>query len=153
MKKVLLLGTMLMLTLTSFAGSGTSWKDAVDFDWENGNEQAANTTIWYKIDLSSVLSDENILLYVNNISTTVANIVAEPFSNNGGSLSSLNEETVKAIQPERNYAYELSGSLFRNLNISEVYVRMKTDKKIRIAAEPVLPGIKDLASLNAADVN
>lgn len=153
MKKVLLLGTMLMLTLTSFAGSGTSWKDAVDFDWENGNEQAANTTIWYKIDLSSVLSDENILLYVNNISTTVANIVAEPFSNNGGSVSSLNEETVKAIQPERNYAYELSGSLFRNLNISEVYVRMKTDKKIRIAAEPVLPGIKDLACLNAADVN
>lgn len=153
MKKVLLLGTMLMLTLTSFAGSGTSWKDAVDFDWENGNEQAANTTIWYKIDLSPVLSDENILLYVNNISTTVANIVAEPFSNNGGSLSSLNEETVKAIQPERNYAYELSGSLFRNLNISEVYVRMKTDKKIRIAAEPVLPGIKDLACLNAADVN
>lgn len=153
MKKVLLLGTMLMLTLTSFAGSGTSWKDAVDFDWENGNEQAANTTIWYKIDLSPVLSDENILLYVNNISTTVANIVAEPFSNNGGSLSSLNEETVKAIQPERNYAYELSGSLFRNLNISEVYVRMKTDKKIRIAAEPVLPGIKDLACLNATDVN
>lgn len=151
MKKFLLLCAGLTTALLSFAGSGTSWKDAVNFSWETANEQQANTTIWYKIDLSAVLSDENILLYINNMSQSVANITAEPFADYGGSLSSLNEKTSKAIQPEKNYAYEMSGSLFQNLNLKEVYIRMATDQPISFSAEPVLPGIKDLDCLNALD--
>ena len=145
-----LLLTMCMSVFLAFAGTGTSASDAIDFDWAAGNEHPGNNeTVWYKVDLSAVPEGDDVLLYLNNLSTSItANIEAEPFIMLG-SLTSLNEPTSKAILPTKNYAMNMSGSTIEALNVPEVYIALKADNPVKFAAEPVEPGEKDLECMNA----
>ena len=149
-----LLLTMCMSVFLAFAGTGTSASDAIDFDWAAGNEHPGNNeTVWYKVDLSAVPEGDDVLLYLNNLSTSItANIEAEPFIMLG-SLTSLNEPTSKAILPTKNYAMNMSGSTIEALNVSEVYIALKSDNPVKFAAEPVEPGEKDLECMNAPQFN
>ena len=149
-----LLLTMCMSVFLTFAGTGTSASDAIDFDWAAGNNHPGNNeTVWYKVDLSVVPEGDDVLLYLNNLSTSVtATIVAEPFIMLG-SLTSLNEATSKEILPTRNYAMNLSGSTISALNVDAVYISLQSDHPVKFAAEPVEPGEKDLDCMNAPKFN
>ena len=149
-----LLLTMCMSVFMAFAGTGTSASDAIDFDWAAGNNHPGNNeTVWYKVDLTVVPEGDDVLLYLNNLSTsTTANIVAEPFVMLG-SLTSLNDATSKAILPTRNYAMSLPGATIKALNVPEVYIALQADNPVKFAAEPVEPGEKDLDCMNAPAFN
>lgn len=124
---------------------------AVDFDWDNGNHQNANDgTVWYKVDLSKVASDENLLLYLNNMSATDAQVSVRVALVFGTSVQIQDDATVtRTIEPNRNYAKEIAHNLFGK--VSMVYVELTTSQHVLFAAEPVEPGEKDLNCLNAPE--
>lgn len=150
MRKIASLWCFLMLSVSwLMAGNGTTAQEAIDFDWAAGNSHpGGNATLWYKIDLSQI-QDDDVLLYLNNLSDSqTAQVTAQPFVK-FGSFSSLNEPTTKEILPNRNYAMNLPNSTIRSLNVTAVYVSLTSSEPIKIAAEPVEPGEKDLECLNA----
>lgn len=150
MKKSIFLLLMSILALGTYAATGTTVDDAVDFSWTEGHLQEANTLCWYRVNLSEMPDGYDALLYLNNIDDAVATITAQPFVMLS-SLSSINDAVTKKIEPGRNYAMNLSHSTINALNTKIVYVSLKTDKTLRFSAEPVEPGEKDLDCLNALE--
>lgn len=150
MKKTIFLLLMGVLALGAYAGTGASYDDPVEFSWTEGHEQPANTVCWYEVNLDEVPGGYDALLYLNNIDDATATITAQPFVLLS-SLSSLNDAVTKQIVPARNYAMTLSHSAINALNTKTVYVKLKTDKRLRFSAEPVEPGERDLECLNAVD--
>ncbi len=158
MKKFLLLVMMFAAAWSLQAQSNPSaaqlQSSAIDFDWNNGNEQtAADGTKWYKVDLSQVNTDENLLLYLNNLSTVEAKVTVRAAIIVGNTVQILDEATRvdQPIAPNYYYAKELGHSLFSR--ITAVYVELTTTQTIRMAAEPVEPGEKDMTCMNAAVFN
>ncbi len=141
---------MCSVALSAFAGSGTSYTDPIDFDWTTGNDcPGGGTALWYKVDLSSIPQDNDVLLYLNNLSYTVtATVTAEPYVKLG-TIQSLSEPTTKQISPNKNYAMSLPNSTLRALNVNAIYILLSSDEPVRFSAEPVEQGEKDLNCLNA----
>lgn len=141
---------MCVSILCAFAGSGVSYSDPIDFDWTAGNDYpGGGTALWYKVDLSSVPDDNDVLLYLNNLSSSVtATVTAEPYVKLG-TIQSLNEATTKEILPNKNYAMNLSRSTLDMLNVDIIYILLSSDEPVRFSAEPVEQGEKDLDCLNA----
>lgn len=151
MKKLAsLLLAMCAGTLCIFAGSGISSSDPIDFDWLAGNNHpGSGEALWYKVDLSAVPQGDDILLYMNNVSSVnAATVTAQPYVKLG-TMQSLNEATTKQILPNKNYAMNLTNSTIKALNVDAVYILLTADEPIHFAAEPVEPGEKDLDCLNA----
>ena len=154
MKKFLLL-VMTIFASWSFAVYGANpsaaelQQIAIDFDWENGNHQYANDgTVWYKVDLTKVASDENLLLYLNNMANTDAEVSVRVALMFGTSVQIQDDASAtKTIAPSRNYAKEIAHNLFGN--VSMVYVELTTSQHVLFAAEAVEPGEKDLDCMNA----
>ena len=136
--------------LCASAGSGTSYTDPIDFDWTAGNDYpGGGTALWYKVDLTSVPQDNDVLLYLNNLSSaSPATVTAEPYVKLG-TIQSLNEPTTKQILPNRNYAMNLPNSTIKALNVDAIYILLSSDEPVRFSAEPVEQGEKDLNCLNA----
>ena len=157
MKKFLLLMMMFATSWSLMAQSALSASElqssAIDFDWVNGNEQtAADGTKWYKVDLSNVNQDENLLLYLNNLATVDADVTVRAAFIVNNTVQIIDDATqTKTIAPNHNYAKEFSHSLFTRVSV--VYVELTTTQLIRLAAEPVEPGEKVLDCLNAAMFN
>lgn len=150
MKKTLFLLLMSMLAIGTYAGTGASVDDAVEFSWSEGHLQEANTRCWYEVDLSAMPEGYDAMLYVNNVDNDVATITAQPFVKLS-SLASLNDPVTKEIVPGRNYAMTLSHAAINALKTKVVYVSLKTNKNLRFSAEPVEPGERDLDCLNAVE--
>lgn len=156
MKKIVLFLTMLLSSAVMFAAQdGKSAETAFDFKWEDDNYvEATSTDVWFKVDLSTknVASDENVLLYLNNLTGEAATVVVTAYSvTDGGSKLKLQGPETKQILANRNYAIELSHSLFKNLDA--VYIAMQTTKRLNFKASAVEPGENDLDCLNAPQFN
>ena len=168
MKRVLLLFSI--LTLSLYAGATLTndegWRTATVFNWQGGNPQNANTTVWYVVDLSqNVSSDENVMLYLNDTTNLNANVEVAIYKkgikrqkNAAGEYEWVEtdevaptfvEEQAKTITAGRNYAYEISRGTINQFSLKTLYVQLKTDQGLRFAAEPVEPGEKDIDCLNA----
>ncbi len=141
---------MCSAVLCASAGSGTSYTDPIDFDWTAGNDYpGGGTALWYKVDLTSVPQDNDVLLYLNNLSAAAtATVTAEPYVKLG-TIQSLSDPTTKQILPNRNYAMNLPNSTIKALNVDAIYILLSSDEPVRFSAEPVEQGEKDLNCLNA----
>ena len=160
MKKFLLFFTMLIVSVAAaFAqDDNDGWKTATEFNWKTGNVQAANTTVWHKVVLEGEVAEgENVLLYLNNLEATAANVEVTVYTvvtkviygEEQVSVQKLEGPESKAIAANRNYAYEIGGSIIKNFNLKTVYIKLKTDRQLKFSAEPVEPGEKDTECLNA----
>lgn len=153
MKKLLLFMTFCLASLGMFAGSGADWKNAIDFDWSNGNIQTASgSALWYKIDLNSVAADENVLVYVTNMTSSDAHITARAYVVNGESIVALGDAETKTLAPNKKDALEIPAGIIKALTTKVVYVELTSDKEVKGEAEPVEPGEKDLDCMDATVV-
>ncbi len=61
----------------AFENEGSSCAMATTFDWVNGNDHAANDTVWYAIDLTEAKQHGGVKVSVENLSDATAAIYAE----------------------------------------------------------------------------
>ncbi len=153
MKKIVLLLSVMMASFAAFAQSGTSWEDAIQFDWTSGNPQVANTTLWYEVNLNNVTPGDNVVLYLNNETDGAATVSALPImvveKYGTTSIVELTEETTRTIAARRHAALEIASTIIENLATKIIYVKLTTDTEITFAAEAVEPGEVNLECLDA----
>ncbi len=150
MKKLFLLMSLILTLMPLMAAPGESLADPKTFDWVNGNEQPAGTTVFYAVDLSGVADGDNVLLYMNNLTDDEATVTVQAYLPNGTELT--DGATTKVLSPRRNAAMELSHSLINLLGEKKTaYIKLTADKDIKFSAEPVEPGEKDLDCLSAKE--
>lgn len=115
-------------------------ESAVDFNWLNGNTQAADTTLWYKVDLAYPKAQGNkiIKLHIDNMSeTSTAHVTADlvfecPYQ---GAPTSYNATIAPgATRPEIGSNQGLiSYGMYENKEA--VWVRLKSDQKVHMWVE------------------
>ncbi len=150
MKKLFLLMSLMLTMMPLMAVPGESLLDPLPFDWVDGNEQEAGTTVFYEVDLkqSGMVEGDNVLLYMNNLTDVEAEVTVQAYLRNGTELT--DGPTTKVLSPRRNAAMELSNTMISFLGEKKiVYVKLTANQKINFAAEPVEPGEKDLDCLSA----
>ena len=109
---------------------------AVDFNWEEGVRQAANDTVWYRIDVIEAhkIMDSLKLKYptitVQNNGSGAAHIVAELSAECPDSIA--NESRKLTIEANGAYTKQISSNLLANITYDEVYVRVITDQDIHV---------------------
>ncbi len=142
--------SLILTMMPLMAVPGESLLEPNTFDWVNGNEQEAGTTVFYEVDLkqSGMVEGDNVLLYMNNLTDEEATVSVQAFLRNGTELT--DGPTTKVLSPRRNAAMELSNTMISFLGEKKiVYVKLTANQKINFAAEPVEPGEKDLDCLSA----
>lgn len=165
MKKFVLFFSMVVMSVTlAFAADNDGWKLAKEFDWSKANEQEAGVDAWWRVVLEgNVPSGENVLLYLNNLdedndATVEVTVYSAPTEVTIGGKTQVVFEKLegpesKSIAKNKNYALEIGGSIIKNFNLKEVYVKITSNRKLAFSAEPVEPGEKDITCINATVLN
>ena len=155
MKKFLLLMTMFVASWGLMAQTNPSaselQQNSIEFNWTGGNEQSSGTQ-WYKVDLSVVPAGENLMLFLDNLTSEAATVTVRVALVTGTTAQIQNDATTtKTIDPNRLYAKEIAHNLFGNMQT--VYVELTTNKHVHFYVEGVEPGEKDVACLNGVEFN
>ena len=106
---------------------------AVDFNWEEGVLQKADTTIWYRIDMTQVrdLAAKFPTVFVQNMSSTGAAVITAELSLECPD-SIKNEVRTKTIAANESYSKQLSRNLFENIKSDEVFLKVHSTQQISL---------------------
>ncbi len=106
---------------------------AVDFNWEEGVLQKADTTVWYRIDMTQVrdLAAKFPTVFVQNMSSTGAAVITAELSLECPD-SIKNEVRTKTIAANESYSKQLSRNLFENIKSDEVYLKVYSTQQISL---------------------
>ena len=106
---------------------------AVDFNWEAGVLQKADTTVWYRIDMTQVrdLAAKFPTVFVQNMSSTAATTITAELSLECPD-SIKNESRSLTIAANESYSKQLSRNLFENIKSDEVYLKVHSTQSISI---------------------
>ena len=115
MKKFLLLMTMFVASWGLMAQTNPSaselQENSIEFNWTGGNEQSSGTQ-WYKVDLSVVPAGENLMLFLDNLTSEAATVTVRVALVTGTTAQIQNDATTtKTIDPNRLYAKEIAHNL------------------------------------------
>ena len=105
---------------------------AVDFNWEEGVLQEADTTVWYRIDMTQVrdLAAKFPTVSVQNLGSAAATITAELSLECPDSIK--NETRTKTIAAYESYSKQLSRNLFENIKSNEVFLKVHSTQQLSI---------------------
>lgn len=105
---------------------------AVDFNWEAGVLQKADTTVWYRINMTEVrdLAAKFPTVFVQNLGSAATTITAELSLECPDSIK--NESRSKTIAANESYSKQLSRNLFENIKSDEVYLKVYSTQSISI---------------------
>lgn len=106
---------------------------AVDFNWEEGVLQKADTTVWYRIDMTQVrdLAAKFPTVFVQNMSSTGAAVITAELSLECPD-SIKNEVRTKTIAANESYSKQLSRNLFENIKSDEVFLKVHSTRQISL---------------------
>lgn len=145
MKKSLLLSAICCLTLTLWAGDGSSKKSPIEFDWENGNmQEATSKAIWYRVNLDKLYTEANpaLALYIINETDSTIHVQAD------ATLLSQQESREYDIAPYQNKIWSVPVDLLVRMKATECFLTMTTNGKIRISAN-----VQDVRDIDKACIN
>lgn len=134
MKRFLLIAFASLCFLPVWAlgnNSGETKANAIEFDWQNGNEQSEGTK-WYRVDLAPLYDDldaPTLMLHLTNLdetSTTSVTIKA--------TLLGQTEERTYALAPKASQVWTKGAAMLVQTNTTEVFLTLKTDHKIAVSA-------------------
>ncbi len=85
MRRFLLTTCALLMAVCMMAvgnATGVDKANAIDFDWETGNDHAAGTNLWYRVDLAPIsgLVDPTLALYLTNLSDSPAKVEVDVYA-------------------------------------------------------------------------
>lgn len=105
---------------------------AVDFNWEEGVLQKADTTVWYRIDMTQVrdLAAKFPTVFVQNLGSAATTITAELSLECPDSIK--NEVRTKTIAANESYSKQLSRNLFENIKSDEVFLKVHSTQQISL---------------------
>ena len=157
MRKILLSTVALLMAVSMMAignNSGTSKANAIDFDWANGNIHEASTALWYRVDLSSLeaTADPTLALYLTNLTSETANVHVDVTVSASG--LSRTESLDYTIAGKDHKPWSRNVKDLMSLGVKDVFLTVKSDKKIAIAAKVYeTEDIVDDACTKAVDFN
>lgn len=107
-------------------------KNATAFDWDDWNNQSANSYKWYSVDIADAKSKKaDIVLTMETIGENdEANITVDL-----AAACALGEPTQSYSGKSKSTTKTLSYSLYKDNSNDEMYVRVRTDKNIKVKAE------------------
>ncbi|MGM9836897.1 MAG: T9SS type A sorting domain-containing protein [Paludibacteraceae bacterium] len=128
---------------------GDACKTGVDFDWQNGHTQEANSTVWYGVSLEEAKHDKkNIRVYIQNLGGSTATLSADfafecPYTD----LQSFVRSLAAGTTVDKLIDYSLFGMLAGD----SVYVGLTTNQNVKFRAvlEDMPEKPKDDACLTA----
>ena len=168
MRRFLLLTVATMMTISMMAigaGNGKDKANAIDFNWADGHTHEAGSALWYRVtlaQLSNEANDPTLALYLTNLTTDLSSV----------SLSV--DAEVLGQEASKNSSYKIAGKGYEiwslrtveaagktwtlkelmSLGLGEVYVRLESDKQIKLTAKAYkTEDIVDDACKNAVDFN
>lgn len=105
---------------------------AVDFNWEEGVLQQADTTVWYRIDMTEVrdLAAKFPTVFVQNLGSAATTITAELSLECPDSIK--NESRSLTIAANESYSKQLSRNLFENIKSDEVYLKVYSTQSVSL---------------------
>ena len=118
---------------------GTSCKSAIPFNWTSGNSQAANSNLWYKVDLRKAMKDGmdlNLTIENKDTKDTCKGVGQLTFGCPDDEAPSVQSFTLLKKQKKTLFRPH---SAFQLLPDSFVYVNLQGDKDMYISAEMVTP--------------
>ena len=126
MKKLLLLSVATLMSIFAIAGDGSTKADAIDFSWENGHEQVANETLWYRVGLSKLSTEESpvINLHLSNLSASAPVDVKLKATVAGQTL-----DREYTIQPGQNKSTSVNAAPLLRAKQTEIYIVLTTKAK------------------------
>ena len=107
-------------------------KNATAFDWDDWNNQSANSYKWYSVDIADAkLKKADIVLTMETIGENdEANITVDL-----AAACALGEPTQSYSGKSKSTKKTLSYSLYKDNAANEMFVRVRTDKAIKVKAE------------------
>ncbi|MGN0236023.1 MAG: hypothetical protein ACI4BD_06930, partial [Paludibacteraceae bacterium] len=150
MKRFLLIMLTALLAFPSWAAGssndGSTQARAIEFDWENGNEQTAGS-YWYVVDLSPLYDDiENptLALYLTNLSENDVDVTITV------SLFGNTEERTYTIESRQNKIWSIAASMLVQTNTQDIHLLLKSSGTIALSANVYeTEDVKDEGCLNA----
>ncbi len=126
MKKLLLLSVATLMSIFAIAGDGSTKADAIDFSWENGHEQVANETLWYRVGLSKLSTEDSpvINLHLSNLSASAPVDVKLKATVAGQTL-----DREYTIQPGQNKSTSVNAAPLLRAKQTEIYIVLTTKAK------------------------
>ena len=105
---------------------------AVDFNWEEGVLQKADTTVWYRINMTEVrdLAAKFPTVFVQNLGSAATTITSELSLECPDSIK--NEVRTKTIAANESYSKQLSRNLFENIKSDEVFLKVHSTQQISL---------------------
>ncbi|MCQ2334531.1 MAG: hypothetical protein MJZ89_01705 [Paludibacteraceae bacterium] len=124
-------------TVEMISTAGKDCADAIDFDWQHGNTQAAGTH-WYRVafDYPKTINNGLIRIHVENLAAVPAHVDAKlSFTCPFFELTSLSFAIpAHGVRPSLNSNQGvLTSALYRDKN--EVFIMLKSDQPVRIWAD------------------
>ena len=105
--------------------------DATAFDWTNWNDQSANSYKWYSVNIADAKSKKaDIVLTMETVDGSEANITVDV-----AAACALGEPSQSYSGKSTSTTKTLTYSLYKDKQSDEMYVRVRTDKNIKVKAE------------------
>lgn len=132
MKKYFLFAAAALLSLSMFAGDGSTKANAIDYDWQNGTSilPKKDQGLWYNVNLEDEQSGLNAYtnpeaqIIVRNPMTVEVTLKVTAYV---GDESQVKELTIAAGQSK---SITLSAALLLKMGIKNIYLYVETDKDI-----------------------
>lgn len=140
----------MLMTLAGMAigrGDGLTKANAIDFDWEQGNVQAAGTR-WYRVTLDPLYDEDNptLALYLTNLTNDSAVVTID------ATLAGSEETRTYTIAGKQNKIWSVQAGMLIRMKQTEVYLTLQSDKKVALSAKVYETQDIDEACLNATDL-
>ncbi len=105
--------------------------DATAFDWDDWNNQSANSYKWYSVNIANAKSKKaDIVLTMETVDGSEANITVDI-----AAACALGEPSQSYSGKSTSTTKTLTYSLYKDKQSDEMYVRVRTDKNIKVKAE------------------
>ena len=105
--------------------------DATAFDWNDWNDQSANSYKWYSVNIAAAKSAKaDIVLTMETVDGSEANITVDV-----AAACALGEPSQSYSGKSTSTTKTLTYSLYKDKQSDEMYVRVRTDKNIKVKAE------------------
>ena len=166
MRRFLLTTCALLMAVCMMAvgnATGVDKANAIDFDWETGNDHAAGTNLWYRVDLAPIsgLVDPTLALYLTNLSDSPAKVEVDVYAKVSYSLPIPGfkpvekDTTFKTSYTIGAKGYELWSENVKDLlklNVTYLDLKLSSTQNIKLSAKKYeTSDIVDLACDKAKD--
>ncbi len=125
-----------------YENEGLSCATATEFDWVNGNDHAANDTVWYVVDLTEAQADgKGVVITVKNLENATASIRADlsmECPNNTG-LTTYNT----SLGAYASKSKTIAPSMVASVSDGRIYICIASNKALHLSADTITIAAED----------